>query len=435
MSVFSKMVTYTYVYILYVIHIIIQVNKSSMQLDILQDDHLTSSSPPSKSRYNPLSFIKNDSPHHSCHSDRSPPAVVVDCRDDEQFIAYGKSDQQPVSKSHGQYIMSVSSSLPPATSHHRTRSHDAKAVRHSSGSYDPITVLSDEEMDVQNLSDHVMSGDNSSDHVTSGDNSSDHVTSTTIQRNSSIKRKRRKLLTSHKVSDWHPSAIGMDTSDRTTSASTSNNSSTINAASARTESPITVQEDDIVKSDDPITVKGRGSPTNSNTCDLINVEGHGSPTTSNACDPINVEGHGSPTTSNAPDLINVEGHGSPTIGDTCGFKGRNSPVANTCDLTSTEGHDSITAGNTCDLTSVKGLGSITSDSLERNKRTVGMVTSDTSDRGGVKENKMSSLARSSLTSVKPTNTFYNRSSNRPLYDFVSRSNSKLLQNCICVCVL
>ena len=432
----------------YVIHIIIQINTSSKQLDILQDDHFTSSSPSSKSRYNPLSFIKDDPPHHSGHRERSPPAVVVDCRDDEQFIAYGKSDQQPVNKSHSQYIMSVSSSLPPATNRHRTRSLDAKAVHHGSGSCDPITVLSDEEMDVQNSSDHVISGDNSSDHVTSGDNSSDHVTSTTIQRSSSVRRKRRKLLTLNKVSDWHPSAIGVDATNLTTSVSTSY-SSTVDAASARTVSPITVHEHDIVEPHDPIAVKGygspttsnncnlidferRGSPTTSNNCDPIDIEGRRSPTTSNNCDPIDIEGRGSPTSSNTCDLINIERHSSPTTSNTLNLEGHGSLVANTCDLTSTEGHGSITTGNTCDLTSVEGHGSITSDSHEHSKCTAGMVTSDTSDRGKMKKSEWSSLTRSSITSVKSVKTFYNRNSNRPLYDYAPFHSSKLY---MCMCII
>ena len=117
--------------------------------------------------------------------------MIVDCSEDEHFIAYGTSHQPATTSTtttssstiSGQYVMSLSSSLP-SLYHHR--------------SCDPITVLNDDQdEDVINSSDHVMSGD-------SGD-------ATTTQCNSGIKRKRRKLIHSNcLVSNWQPAPITVE---------------------------------------------------------------------------------------------------------------------------------------------------------------------------------------------------------------------------------
>ena len=278
--------------------------------------------------------------------------MVVDCRDDEQFVAYGNTGQPTtMSKSSAQYVMSVSSSLPAVTSqdrhpsdgscdpiavHHTSESScDSITVHHTSErSCDPITVLSDEEMDVHSSSDHVMSGENSSDRVMSGDSGDP----TTTQR---IKRKRRKLISSNKdlVSHWQPRPITVEEDIAVITNSTT--ASTIDDIS-----PITVEEHNPISSHDPSTAKGRGSPTTGNTCDLTTVEG--------------------------------------------------------CDLpTALELHDN-------------------------NKHRVGMVTND--NRGVMKSlwNNTQSYTRPSLTSVKSTKSFYNQSSNRPLYDFAPFTSSKYL---------
>lgn len=259
---------------------------------LLQDDHCSSSRPPS--RYNPLSFVNAKSGQHSDCSNRNRTAtVIVDCREDEQFIAYGssKSDHQQhqpscttsVSKcsSTPQYIMSVSSSLPAVTSTSLDHSHHPTNKK----SCDPITVLSDdqdEDLHMLTPSGHVMSGDNSSDHVMSGDSSD----STTTQRNSSIKRKRRKLLHSKcLVSNWQPAPINVEgeqsssehaviTKSKQHSTSTSNSSPvTINSPNTFNFSPITLEEH---SSHEHATTKSCGLST---ACDLTEVEESGSPAT------------------------------------------------------------------------------------------------------------------------------------------------------------
>ena len=244
---------------------------------MLQDDHC---SPSSKSRYNPLPFINDDRrPTASC-SDRtsSSVAVVVDCKQDELFIAYGGQPTTTTTNSSTQYVVNVSSSLPAV--HHRHSDGSCDPVHHiSDRQCDPITVLSDEEMDVHSSSDHVMSGENSSDHVMSGD-SGDRTT----QR---LKRKRRKLISSNKdlVAHWQPKPISVegDLAVVTKSSTLSNTDDS---------SAITVEEHNSTSSHDHTTPKGQGSSNTRNTCDLTTVEGRGSST---ACDLTTVEGCGSAT--------------------------------------------------------------------------------------------------------------------------------------------
>ena len=248
---------------------------------LLQDDHCSSSRPPS--RYNPLSFINANSGQHSdCSNRNRTAAVIVDCREDEQFVAYGssKSDHQQhqpccttsVSKctSTPQYIMSVSSSLPAVTSISLDDSHHPTNKK----SCDPITVISDdqdEDLHMLTPSGHVMSGDSSDP--------------TTTQRNSSIKRKRRKLLHSKcLVSNWQPAPINVEgeqsssehaviTTSKQHSTTTSNSSPvTINSPNTFNFSPITLEEH---SSHEHATTKSCGSST---ACDITEVEESGSPT-------------------------------------------------------------------------------------------------------------------------------------------------------------
>ena len=329
---------------------------------MLQDDHCSSSSPPPKSRYNPLSFINpnNGRRQHSNRNRSTAAAVVVDCGEDEQFIAYGSSKcdhhQQPsstASKS-AQYIMSVSSSLPAVTGNHPHHTSDR--------SCDPITVPSEdqeEDMDVPNSSDHVMSGDTSSDHVMSSDSGDP----TTTQCNSSVKRKRRKLLNSKcLVSNWQPSPIsvegessgGLAVITRSKQNSTSTSSPiTINSASTHNASPITVEDHNLVSSHDLTTTERCGSPTAGSTCDLTSVEGCGLP----------------------------------------------------------DSHDH---------THKSTVGMVTNDvSSNRGEPVKNKISS-------VSNSNSQSFTRSSLTSVKSTRTFYNQSGNRHRYNYAPFGSSKLL---------
>ena len=166
---------------------------------MLQGDH-SSNYPSSKSRYNPLPFIVNshNDQHRQCNDNscsKPAAAVVVDCKEDEQYIAYGKGDHQQQAHSTSRStksVVGVSSSLPAidCPGHNNERS------------CDPITIIDRE--NIPNSLDRAMSGDNSSDHVTSGDSSDP----TTI---SSIKRKRRKLISSKgSVSNWQPTPIDIE---------------------------------------------------------------------------------------------------------------------------------------------------------------------------------------------------------------------------------